>query len=107
MPEVSTIPDLVERWRKTNKAFVRRDFEAMIRVIYDWSARVRSELSQGGGTPICESPTPRSDSRRHRSGVRAMAGGPEATQISPARADVRLTDDEMLGLLPTASGRRS
>jgi hypothetical protein len=43
MPEVSTIPDLVERWRKTNKA--RRDFEAMIRVIYDWSARVRSELS--------------------------------------------------------------
>jgi len=36
-----------------------------------------------------------------------MAGGPEATQISPARADVRLTDDEMLGLLPTASGRRS
>jgi hypothetical protein len=45
MPEVSTIPDLVERWRKTNKAFVRRDFEAMIRVIYDWSARVRSELS--------------------------------------------------------------
>jgi len=36
-----------------------------------------------------------------------MAGGREATQISPARAHVHVTDDEMLGLLPNAGGRRS
>ena len=35
MPEVSTIPDLVERWRKTNEAFVLRDFDVMIRVIHE------------------------------------------------------------------------
>ena len=35
MPEVSATPDLVERWPKTNEAFVRRDFDAMIRVIYE------------------------------------------------------------------------
>jgi hypothetical protein len=30
MPEKSTTPDLVERWRQTNEAFVRRDFDAMM-----------------------------------------------------------------------------
>jgi len=35
MPEVSTTPDLVEGRPKPNEAFVRRDFEAMIRVIYE------------------------------------------------------------------------
>jgi ketosteroid isomerase-like protein len=31
MSEESTTPDLVERWRQTNEAFVRRDFDAMMR----------------------------------------------------------------------------
>jgi hypothetical protein len=35
MPEVYATPDLVEHWPQTNEAFVRRDFEAMIRVIYE------------------------------------------------------------------------
>jgi hypothetical protein len=35
MPKGSTTPDLVERWPKTNEAFVRRDFYAMIRVVYE------------------------------------------------------------------------
>jgi ketosteroid isomerase-like protein len=30
MPEESTTPDLVERWRETNEAFVRREFDAMM-----------------------------------------------------------------------------
>jgi hypothetical protein len=35
MREVSTTHNLVERWPKMNEAFVRRDFDAMIRVIYE------------------------------------------------------------------------
>jgi SnoaL-like domain len=30
MSRESTTPDLVERWRQTNEAFVRRDFDAMM-----------------------------------------------------------------------------
>ena len=30
MSEESTTPDLVARWRQTNEAFVRRDFDAMM-----------------------------------------------------------------------------
>jgi ketosteroid isomerase-like protein len=30
MPEESTTPDLVERWRQTEEAFLRRDFDAMM-----------------------------------------------------------------------------
>jgi ketosteroid isomerase-like protein len=30
MAEESTTPDLAERWRQTNEAFVRRDFDAMM-----------------------------------------------------------------------------
>jgi hypothetical protein len=36
-----------------------------------------------------------------------MAGRREAMQISPARGDLHVTDDEMLGLLRTPSGRHS
>ena len=56
MSEESTTPDLVERWRQTNEAFVRRDFDEMMSffapdAVWDLSSAGIGRFEGYGGDP--------------------------------------------------------